>query len=99
MDAAPTPSRPLRLLVEIERSADGRLEGQARTDTTEPWTPFSGVLELLKVLETLLDLDSLASATAPKRPAPEAAPETTPSHQPDVTTDTPAHLSRSTKGT
>ena len=45
----------MRLLVEIARSSDGRLEGQICTDAADPWRPYSGVLELLKVLEELLD--------------------------------------------
>ena len=68
MDAAPTPRQPLRFVVEIDRSADGRLEGQARTDTADAWTPFSGVLELLKVLETLLDVESLVTPEADSGP-------------------------------
>jgi len=41
----------MRLVIEIDRTPDGRLEGRLRTDATNPWMPFSGVLELLKVLE------------------------------------------------
>jgi hypothetical protein len=44
-----------QLVLEVSRSADGRLEGQVRTDIADLWTRFSGVLELLKVLEELLD--------------------------------------------
>jgi hypothetical protein len=51
MDASPTPGQTIRLLLDINRTADGRLEGQIRADGTGNWTPFSGVLELLKVLE------------------------------------------------
>jgi hypothetical protein len=43
------------LLLEVSRNADGRLEGQLRRDAASRWTSFSGVLELLKVLEELLD--------------------------------------------
>jgi hypothetical protein len=43
------------LLLEVSRSADGRLEGQLRPDTASRWASFSGVLELLKVLEELLN--------------------------------------------
>jgi hypothetical protein len=53
----------MRLVVEVARTADGRLEGHART-STEQWQSFSGVLELLKVLEELLDHDQ------PGRPDP-----------------------------
>jgi hypothetical protein len=56
MDAASEPTtQPTHLVLEVARSADGRLEGQIRTDTAGRWTGFSGVLELLKVLEELLD--------------------------------------------
>jgi hypothetical protein len=51
MDAPPTPKQYMRLVLEIYRTPDGRLEGQLRSDATNPWMPFSGVLELLKVLE------------------------------------------------
>jgi hypothetical protein len=43
------------LLLEVSRSADGRLEGQIRADSASRWTSFSGVLELLKAIEELLD--------------------------------------------
>jgi hypothetical protein len=39
--------------------SNGRFEGQLRRHATEPWRPFSGVLELLKVLEESLDLREL----------------------------------------
>ena len=68
MDGSPTPRRTLQLLVGIDRTPDGRLEGRIRPDTTEQWKAFSGVLELLKVLEELVEGDSsifLASDTAP----------------------------------
>ena len=51
MDASPTPGQMIRLLLDINRTPDGRLEGQIRSDGTGTWKPFSGVLELLKVLE------------------------------------------------
>jgi hypothetical protein len=41
----------MRLVIEIDSTPDGRLERRLRTDATNPWMPFSGVLELLKVLE------------------------------------------------
>ncbi|MGA2210697.1 MAG: hypothetical protein ABSH30_13775 [Acidimicrobiales bacterium] len=41
----------MRLVLEIDRTPDGRLEGRLRTDTADVWRRFSGVLELLKVLE------------------------------------------------
>jgi hypothetical protein len=47
----------IRLLLDISRTPDGRLEGQIRAGSAGTWRPFSGVLELLKVLEdTYADL-------------------------------------------
>ena len=51
MDTSLTPGQTIRLLLDINRTADGRLEGQIRAVGTGTWKPFSGVLELLKVLE------------------------------------------------
>jgi hypothetical protein len=51
MDASPTPRQTIRLLLDINRTPDGRLEGQIRADGSGTWKPFSGVLELLKALE------------------------------------------------
>ena len=51
MDASLTPRQTNRLVLEINRTTDRRLEGRVRTESSESWTPFSGVLELLKVLE------------------------------------------------
>jgi hypothetical protein len=57
MDASPTPGQTIRLLLDINRTPDGRLEGQIRAGRAGTWKPFSGVLELLKVLEeTYIDL-------------------------------------------
>jgi hypothetical protein len=55
MAAQPTPRQSECLLLEINRAPDGRLEGQLRSQTTEAWMPFSGVLELLKAIEETLD--------------------------------------------
>jgi hypothetical protein len=55
MDTSPTPERSVCLVLEITRAADGRLEGQLRTHARETWKSFSGVLDLLKVLEESLD--------------------------------------------
>jgi hypothetical protein len=55
MDASPTPEQSVCLVLEITRAADGRLEGQLRTHAGEAPRSFSGVLELLKVLEESLD--------------------------------------------
>jgi len=51
MDASPMPRPAIRLLLDVSRPADGRLEGRIRADGTDAWKPFSGLLELLKVLE------------------------------------------------
>jgi hypothetical protein len=55
MDASPLPRRTLRLLVEICRATESRFEGRMRAQPADPWRSFSGVLELLKVLEELVD--------------------------------------------
>jgi hypothetical protein len=46
----------MSLVLEMNRTPDGRFEGQLRSHATDAWRPFSGVLELLKVLEETLDL-------------------------------------------
>jgi hypothetical protein len=54
MDTPSTPRRTVRLLLEANRTSDGRIEGRIGTEDAGPtgsWTAFSGVLELLKVLE------------------------------------------------
>jgi hypothetical protein len=51
MDSSPTPVQSVRLLLEVDRASDGRFEGRVSTDGADAWSPFSGVLELLKVLE------------------------------------------------
>ncbi len=57
MDASLTQGQTIRLLIDINRTPEGRLQGQIRADGTGTWKPFSGVLELLKVLEdTYIDL-------------------------------------------
>jgi hypothetical protein len=53
MDASPTPRQTIRLLLDIRRTPDGRLEGQIRADGTGAWESFSGLLELLKALEDI----------------------------------------------
>jgi hypothetical protein len=50
----------MRLIVEIDRTPDGRIEGRIRPDAAQPWRPFSGVLELLKELQDVLDPTQLA---------------------------------------
>jgi hypothetical protein len=51
MDASPTPRPTKRLLLEINQTSDGRLEGLICVDNAGRWEPFSGLLELLKVIE------------------------------------------------
>jgi hypothetical protein len=58
MDVSPTPHQTLQLLVEIDRTPDERLAGRIRPIAIKRWTGFSGVLELLKVLEELVEDDS-----------------------------------------
>ena len=56
----------MRLNLEISRAEDGRLEGQLRTVAADRWSPFSGVLELLKVIEDSLDALEIATHVQPK---------------------------------
>ena len=56
----------MRLDLEISRAQDGRLEGQLRTVAADRWSPFSGVLELLKVIEDSLDAVEIATHVQPK---------------------------------
>lgn len=51
MDASSAPGQTICLLLEVNRTPDGRLEGRMRTEDSDVWSSFSGVLELLKVLE------------------------------------------------
>jgi hypothetical protein len=54
MDTSSMPRRTVRLLLEVNRTSDGRIEGRIGADGADlaaNWTAFSGVLELLKVLE------------------------------------------------
>ena len=71
MDGSPTPEQTLQLLVEIDRTSDGRLEGRIRPEAIEQWTAFSGVLELLKVLEELFEDDSSEPSDPDNAPNPE----------------------------
>ena len=66
MDTSPPPEQSVRLNLEISRTEDGRLEGQLRTDAVDHWSPFSGVLELLKVIEDSLDAVEIATHVQPK---------------------------------
>ena len=60
------PRQSVSLDLEISRARDGRLEGQLRTEADDRWSPFSGVLELLKVLEDSLDAVETATHIEPK---------------------------------
>jgi len=51
----------MRLIAEITKSSDGRLEGTIRCGEQGAPTPFTGVLELLRILE---DVVPPAAATA-----------------------------------
>jgi hypothetical protein len=51
MDASRNPRPIIRLLLDVKRTPDGRLEGRIRADGTDEWKSFSGLLELLKSLE------------------------------------------------
>jgi hypothetical protein len=58
----------MRVMLDLVRSGDGRLEGTAATDAG-PAHPFSGTLELLRVLEDLQPaLPRPPSDTLPRRP-------------------------------
>jgi hypothetical protein len=71
MYASPTPGQTIRLLLDINRTPEGRLEGQIRADGTGTWKPFSGVLELLKVLEENIHIPALSVTPAmPPRKGP-----------------------------
>jgi hypothetical protein len=65
MGTSCTSRQPVSLLVEVTRTAEGRPEGRIRTAAAEPGYAFSGVLELLKVLEDLLDDHESAPVTTP----------------------------------
>jgi hypothetical protein len=66
MDASPTPGQSMSLVLEMNRTQNGRLEGQLRSRITDAWRPFSGVLELLKVLEEALDVHEGVGPIDPK---------------------------------
>jgi hypothetical protein len=52
---ASAPQRPVaRLLLELHPAPEGRLEGRVGIPANDSWAPFSGVLELLKVIEEML---------------------------------------------
>jgi hypothetical protein len=65
---ASAPQRPVvRLFLELHPAPEGRLEGRVGTPADDSWTSFSGVLELLKVIEETLS----ASQSAFPNPATE----------------------------
>ena len=64
MATSPNPRHTTRLLLDIDRTPAGRLEGRLRPEATDSWTIYSGVLELLKVLEELLDHHQLPATHA-----------------------------------
>jgi hypothetical protein len=55
MHNSPDPRSPVRLTLDVNRTQNGRLEGRVVLDGTNTGRPFSGVLELLKVIEELVD--------------------------------------------
>jgi hypothetical protein len=55
MHNSPDPRPPVRLALEVNRSQDGRLEGRVVLDGSNNKRAFSGVLELLKVIEELVN--------------------------------------------
>jgi hypothetical protein len=61
MDVSPTQTPIVRLLLELDPTPDGRLEGRIGIQASDSSTPFSGVLELLKVLEDTLTVGKSAA--------------------------------------
>jgi hypothetical protein len=57
----------MRVMPDIVRSRDGRLEGTVATETG-PEHPFSGTLELLRVLEDLRPGAPVTSGIVPRSP-------------------------------
>jgi hypothetical protein len=55
MHNSPDPRPPVRLMLDVNRAQDGRLEGRVVLAGTNTWRAFSGVLELLKVIEELVN--------------------------------------------
>lgn len=51
MDASSAPRQTICLVLEVNRTSDGHIGGRIRTADSDNWSSFSGVLELLKVLE------------------------------------------------
>ena len=57
----------MRLLLELHPAPEGRLEGRVGIAADDSWAAFSGVLELLKVIEETLS----AAQSAVPNPATE----------------------------
>jgi len=57
----------VRLLLELHPAPEGRLEGRVGMPADDSWASFSGVLELLKVIEETL----IATQSAVPNPATE----------------------------
>jgi hypothetical protein len=55
MDPLSAPRQALCLLLDIRRTPGGRLEGRISAGHTAVWKPFSGTLELLRVIEESID--------------------------------------------
>ena len=52
----------MRLVLDIDRSADGRVEGSVHPGGAKGSVPFSGLLELLGTLEELLQSNAAVPA-------------------------------------
>lgn len=63
----------MRLLLDIERSVDGRVEGIVHPGGVRAAMPFSGLLELLGTVEELLSADQGAPG-AEEAPAANKVP-------------------------
>jgi len=55
MHNSPNPRPTVHLMLDVNRTEDGRLEGRVVLSGTDTWLTFSGVLELLKVIEELVN--------------------------------------------
>ena len=57
----------MRIVTDIERSVDGHIQGTVTTEASAAPRPFSGVLELLAVIERCLDAPTApqVSSSAP----------------------------------
>jgi len=67
----------VRLVIELSRSSDGRIEGEVIGESGRSALAFSGVLELLKVFEDL-GPSRAEPRDGPGGEAPEAAVESNP---------------------